>query len=142
MQDTQGGTSPHLVSGPTSPLEALFLRALRRFGEMSPATVDGDALSLSVTYANEIIDDILAHPYFQEGGEIAYYEHPSEQREIPDHILVAGLLYCHARDQKSKHLAVYQGDYYTKLAQVLARVRFGTGAAFKISAVDMPAPQK
>lgn len=136
LVDTQAGTSPNLVSGPSSPLEALFLRALRRFGEMAASTVEADAISLALDYGNEVIDDILGHPYFPAGGALPYYTHPSDCRGIPDHIVVAGLLFRHAADQKSKAADRYEVAYYAKLNQLMARVKFGTGAEFRLQAVD------
>lgn len=139
MIDTQGGTSPQLVgSAPSSPLEALALRAMRRFGEMAPSTVEGDAMGLFVDYANEIIDDILGHPYFPVGGVLAYYTHASERRDIPDHIIVSGLLARHAKQQSSKRANEFLGDYYAKLNQVMTRVKFGAAPEFVIEAVDVP----
>ena len=139
MIDTQGGTSPQLVgSAPSSPLEALALRAMRRFGEMAPSTVEGDAMGLFVDYANEIIDDILGHPYFPVGGELAYYTHASERRDIPDHLMTAGLLARHSSQQKSNMAGQHLADYYAKLNQIMTRVKFGAAPEFRLQAVDYP----
>lgn len=136
MADIQDTTSPHLPGDKNSPLEALVMRALARFGEMSPSTTEGEAMLVFLDYANEIIDDVLAHPYTVAGTLIPYYDHVSEAREVPDHIVVAGLLCRYAKDQGSKKADRYESAYYMKLGQVLARVRFGVGAEFELQAVD------
>lgn len=142
MANTQGGSSIHLVDGEeSSTLETLALLALRRFGEMSASSVEGDALGLFVLYANEVIDDIRTHPYTPTGYVLSYFKHLSERRPIPDHILVSGLLACYARDQKSKAADGYKAEYLLKLNQAMAFSRFGSGATFEISAPDRPAPE-
>lgn len=140
MANGQGGSSIHLVDGDPSTLETLALLALRRFGETSVSSMEGDALALFVLYGNEVIDDIRAHPYTSPGTELRYYAHITERRAIPDHLLVAGLLARHARDQKSKKADEYMGAYFSKLNQALMTAKFGSGAVFEISAIDMPAP--
>ena len=136
--DAQGGTSPNIAAGDTSPLEALAMRALRRFGEMSPSSMEGDALLSFIDYGNEVIDDILGHPYADAGLVIGYYTHPSEARAIPDHIVIAGLLARHADQLKSKAAGKFMADYYAKMNQVMARVKFGVGAEYRLQAVDYP----
>ena len=138
LTDTQAGTSPHLGGGATSSLEALALRAIRRYGEMAVSSVEGDAMALFLDYGNEIIDDILGHPYFPVGGVLPYYTHVSERRDIPDHILVQGLLAKHAKQQKSGKADEYLGDYFAKLNQVMARVKFGAAPEFEFQALDVP----
>lgn len=138
MADTQASISPQLTSARSSPLDALAMRALARFGEMSPTTVEG-AMGLFLDYGNEIIDDILSHPYCPEGSALPYYISVTETRDIPDHIVVAGLLFRHALQQKSKAATRYESDYYAKLNQIMLRVKFGTGASFNLLAVDYPA---
>lgn len=141
LTDTQAGTSPHLGGGASSSLEALALRALRRYGEMAVSSAEGDAMALFLDYGNEIIDDILGHPYFPVGGVLPYYGHVSERRGIPDHIVVQGLLARHAKQQKSSKADEYLADYYAKLNQVMTRVKFGAAPEFEIAAPDMPRPQ-
>jgi hypothetical protein len=138
MADTQTTTSPHISDGATSPLDVLARRALRRYGEMSPSTVEADTILGFLDYANEIIDDVLAHPYTEKGTSIPYATHQSEKvSAIPDHIFVSGMLFRHARDQKSKATARFEGDYYQKLNQLMTRVKFGVGAQFEMQAVDV-----
>lgn len=136
IQDVLGGTTPHIVSANTSPLEALALRALRRYGEMSPSTMEGDVLLDFVDYANEVIDDVLGHPYFPAGEHIDYYVHPSDRRAVPDHIMVSGVLYRHALQQRSQYAPKYEADYHVKLNQLMLRVKFGTAPEFRFQAVD------
>lgn len=132
---------PQLKLGQT--LEQLSGVAFARFGEGSPTTADGDAYMLTIDFANEVIDDLHSHPYWhRDWPALDYYVHPSERRPLPDGVLTAGLLYRVARQQGSKKANAYEGIYYAKLNQSLMLQRFGNGAEFVISAVDMPAPSQ
>ena len=93
--------NPHLNS-PYSPLETLVLQSLRRYGDMHPGTVDGEVMMMFVEFANLIIEDLRGHPYW-DNPEIDYYTHPSEIRDIPDNIMVAGLLYHYSVQQHHRH---------------------------------------
>lgn len=138
LTDSQAGTQPQLVSASSSPLDSLAMRALSRYGEMSPSTVEGGAMLDFLDYGNEVIDDILGHPYCPPGGVLPYYTSPADRRPIPDHIVISGLLFRHALQQKSKATQRYEADYYAKLNQVMTRAKFGSGAEFRLQAVDYP----
>lgn len=133
---TKRSTNPQIVS-PYSPLEQLALVALKRFGEMGTSTVEAEAMVLFLSYANSIIDEIHAHPYWQKGVTIPYYTHWTESRKIPDTIMVVGLLARWALDQDSKKAPRLMGEYYSKLNSVLSTEKFGVGAEFSIQAVDV-----
>lgn len=119
-----------------SPLDALALRALRRYGEMSPSTKDAETMLMFMDYANAVLDDIMAHPYWTKGYELAYYQHTTESRPVPDTLLLTGLLSKYSIDQTSAKAAKYEQDYFATLNKVLARVRFGVGAEFQLMGVD------
>lgn len=132
-------TSPQ-ITDKYAPLDVLTLRALRRYGEMAPSTVDGETTIMFMDYANSILDDIMEHPYWQKGVELAYYTHQTETRPVPDTLLLAGLIAKYALDQASAKAQRYEADYYKRLNQVLARVKFGVGATFEMVATDYENP--
>lgn len=106
-------------NGEFSPLSALVTRAIRRYGEAHPGTVDGDTMLVFLDFANEIIEEIRTHPYWT-GGELPYYTHQTETRPIPDAIMVAGLMALYGEQQYSEKAKVYTAKYYSTLNRVLA----------------------
>jgi len=130
-----GSTSPQIVDE-SAPLDALTLRALRRYGEMSPSTMDAETMLMFMDYANAILDDVMEHPYWKKGVVIPYYNHTTEARNVPDALIITGLLAKYAMDQDSKKAAVYGSDYLKRLNQSLTREKFGVGAQFSMQAVD------
>jgi hypothetical protein len=134
-----GETSVQIVDG-NSPLETLALRVLRRYGEGSPSTLDADTMLMFVDYGNMVLDDMMAHPYWEKGVSLPYYQHQQQVRSVPDQLLMAGLLAKYAIDKASSKAPRYEADYYMRLNQVLARVKFGVGAQFEMQAVDYGDP--
>lgn len=119
-----------------APLDVLALRALRRYGESSPSTVDAETMLMFMDYANSVLDDVMEHPYWKKGVEIPYYNHITERRNIPDNIMLLGLLAKYAADQTSAKAQRYEMEYFKRLNQILFRTRFGVGAQFEMQVVD------
>ena len=113
----QSNTNPHIREN-YSPLETLAMQALRRFGDFHPGTVDGDVMLMFIEFANTIIDEVRNHPY-HDNTEIDYYQSQSDVREIPDPIIVNGLLYQYALQQASDKLSVYMPLYNRTLNQLM-----------------------
>lgn len=101
-----------------SPLNSLVMQALRRYGDFHPGTIDGDVILMFMEFANIIIDEIRMHPY-HDGTEIDYYQSPTDVREIPDIIIVSGLLYHYAVQQGSQKIELYMPTYNRTLNQQL-----------------------
>lgn len=93
-------SNPQIIDGDYSPLEALIVQSLRRFGDFNAQSADGNTILLLLDLANSVIDDVRTHPYW-DGTALDYYTHPSETREIPDSIMRAGLLYYYSDQQNS-----------------------------------------
>jgi hypothetical protein len=119
--------SPH-ISEPYASLEELSMRALRRYGDMHPGTVDGEVIMMFLDFANEIIEELRLHPYW-ENPEIDYYTHPAEVRPIPDAIIVAGLLFHYAAQQQSDKVQTYGPMFYRAMNRILFSRKFGSGRA-------------
>jgi len=117
--------NPHLNS-PHSNLEALVFQTLRRYGDMHPGTVDGEVMMMFVEFANLILEDLRSHPYW-DNPEIDYYTHPSETRDIPDNIMVAGLLYHYSVQQQSNKIEAYGPMYFKMMNRILYYRKFGSG---------------
>ena len=127
-------TNPHIRTR-YSPLRTLAMQALRRFGDFSPSTVDGDVLLMFIEFANIIIDDIRQHPYSPRtsivttvngqkitttsANDVDYYTSADEVREIDDQIIVAGLLAQYALQQGSEKIQIYQPNYHRTMNQQL-----------------------
>jgi len=110
------------------------MQALRRFGEFSPGTVDGDVLLMFIEFANMIIDDVRMHPY-HDGTDIDYYTSVDEARAIDDQIIIAGLLYHYSLQQGSDKLQIYMPLYQRALNQQLWR-KYNGNTRIQMRVVD------
>lgn len=137
MAGTDASTSPH-IRDEFSPMESLALRALRRYGDMSVSTTDGETILTFIDYANSVLDDVMGHPYWKKGVVVPYYKHQEEARPIPDNIMIEGLLAKLAVDKESKKARQYMATYFSSMNSVLLRTKFGVGAEFSLQAVDYP----
>ena len=143
-------TNPH-IREKNSPLESLIFQALRRYGDFSPGTLDGDVGLMFLEFANMVIDDIRMHPYAPSttttttSGDtttttttvngIDYYESLQDVREIDDIIIVQGLLYHYALQQGSEKVSVYLPTYNTTLNRQLWRQKNGN-TKIRMTVVD------
>lgn len=121
----QSESNPH-IRDQYSPLETLIFQALRRYGEYSPGSVDGETILMMIEFANLVIEDVRRHPYW-DGSELDYYESQHDVREIPDPIITAGLLANLAIQQSSQKAQVYLPLYYRQLNQILHSRNIGNG---------------
>jgi len=141
---TENSNSNPQIKNGRSPLQTMCMQALRRYGEFSPGTVDGDVLLMFIDFANMVIDDIRMHPYAptkattnQSGNTITvpvsfdYYESLSDTRDIDDIIIVQGLLYHYAMQQGSDKLQMYMPMYHRTLNQQLWRGLNGYTVRYK-----------
>ena len=108
-----------------SPLEELIMQALRRHGEFTPSTVDGDVSLMMLEFANEVIDEINSHPYWT-GLVIDPYISIQDAREVPDNIIVLGMLFHYAIQQHSSKSQMASEKYFRTMNQTLYRTKHGT----------------
>lgn len=113
------------ISNRVSPLETLVFQALRRYGEYSPSTVDGDTMLMFIEFANMIVEDIRHHPYWPVDKDVDYYTHQSDIRPIPDPVMLNGLIMHFAIQQGSPKLQLYMQVYNRSCNQILYERRFG-----------------
>lgn len=125
--------NPHLTE-PYSSLETLAFQALRRYGDMHPGTVDGDVIMMFIEFANLVIEDLRAHPYW-DAVYMDYYVHPTDIRPIPDPIMVAGLMYHYSMQQSSQKLEIYAPAYFRLTSRILFNRKYGNGP-IEMSPVD------
>lgn len=124
-QNLASGINPHL-QGEHSPLEDLCRRALRRYGDLAPDTVDGETILMFLDFANEIVEDIRAHPY-GDMPSLDYYVSTTDIRPIPDIIVIDGLLMRYALQQGSRKAEIYAPKYYRTLNLTLYNRKYGSG---------------
>lgn len=138
------GNNPHL-SEPHSNLEALVMQALRRYGDMHPGTVDGEVMMMFIEFANYVIEELRAHPYW-DNLEIDYYIHMTDTRPIPDPIMVSGLLYQYAIQQQSNKVEAYGPMYFKTMNRILYNRKFGNAdiemAPWDVSDSNAPAGKR
>lgn len=116
--------NPHIRSK-HSPLEELIMQALRRHGEFTPSTVDGDVSLMMMEFANEVLEEINNHPYWT--GEILEpYVSIQEARAIPDNIIVLGMLFHYAVQQHSSKAQAASEKFFRTMNQTLYRTKHGT----------------
>lgn len=126
--------NPHLAGEAYSELSGIITRAFRRYGNSAPDTEDGDTRLMFLDFANEIIDDIRVHPYW-EGGAIDYYKAITEVRPIPDIIIHQGLLFKYAVQQTSQKQVPQAAIYFKTLNQALYTRKYGNDA-IRMKVVD------
>lgn len=113
--------APHIKDGP-APLRYLINRALYEFGEFSPDTIEADVAIMLIDFANEIVEDILSHPYATKAdSQLDYYESLDDAREIHDQIMRTGLLARFLRQQGSERFGMEMSRYYRTMNQIMWR---------------------
>lgn len=111
--------SPHIKGGGYTPLETLITRAIRRYGDFSIGVTDPEVYQLFLDFANNIVEEIRQHPYWDPETELNYYVNPSEIRPIPDEIMVAGLLFFYATQQQSVKANTYGPLFFRAMNTIL-----------------------
>ena len=137
LSTTDPGAStqnPHLRNGNSS-LETLALQAIRQFGDFNPGTVDSSVLSMFLQFANQIIDDIRAHPYYPGHPVLDYYQSVTDARPINDTIIRSGLLYHYSMQQGSEKVEMYAPAYFRAMNQLLWQELNGN-TAIRLRIVD------
>jgi hypothetical protein len=125
MADDQ---NPH-IRDEFSPLDALMRAALRRYGEFSTETIDGDVALMVIEMANEIIDDIRQHPYASaEDIALPYYTSLQDARPVNDTIIRSGLLARVADQQQSETTGTRYAQYYRHMNSLMWRKLNGNTA--------------
>lgn len=124
MQNSQ--LNPHKQFGENSTLQMLVHRALRRYGDMNPGTIEGDTSMLFIDFANECIEEIRMHPYWVD-GDLDYYISLEETRPVPDMVMVMGLCFRYALQQFSDKQKLYGPLYYQTMNRLLYDRNVGKG---------------
>ena len=106
--------NPHIKDTP-SPLRTVIGQALRRYGDFSGASVQGEAASMFLEFANAVVNDWNFHPSLEKQDSVEHYVSVDESRALPDVVLLQGLLMHYAAQQASQKFPLYQGAYYQAL---------------------------
>lgn len=101
-----------------TPLEDLVRSALTRAGNFSPSRIDGEVMMMMIELANRIVEEIRRNPYWA-GGDIDYYNDPTECRPIPDMIMIDGLTAHYLIQQGSDKAMVFLQMYQANLTDTL-----------------------
>lgn len=123
--------NPQIAPGINSDIQSLTMQALRRYGDFVPGSIDGDVILMFIDFANLIIDEIRAHPYYVEAykqGKVApltYYVAATDSRPVPDVVIIAGLLYHYANQQGSNKVQAYMPSFARTLSQQLWGILHG-----------------
>lgn len=102
-----------------SPLNELIAKAIRRFGDFSAQSVQGDVENMFIEFANQIVDEYTQHPYFDGRQGVEYYSSATEFRPIEDQIMLAGLIAHYSFQQMSEKSPGYQTLYYRTMNQLM-----------------------
>lgn len=137
MADT---LAPHTSApSPYSPLEELIAAAIRRYGDFSTRRVTPDVVLMMIDGANEIVELVNGHPYW-EGVQLDYYIAQSERRPIPDLIMVRGLLAWFAEQQASDKFPNAWQAYNKWLNQVLYTRKYGGSVRHELLPLENSSP--
>lgn len=101
-----------------SPLEDLVRSALVRAGNFSPSRIDGEVMMMMIELGNRVIEDVRKHPYWT-GGEVNYYNDPTQSRQIPDMVMIDGLTAHYLLQQGSDKAMVFLQIYQSNLTDIL-----------------------
>jgi hypothetical protein len=128
--------SPHLTSGANSPLSALLRRALVQYGDMAASTSEGDVALLMLDFANQIIEDVREHPYFDNAPVLQYYESLEDTRPVADSLVIAGLLAKYAAWNSSEKANNLEARYFMKLNSQMYYAATGGSIALELQVLD------
>ena len=126
--------NPH-IRDKNSPLEALMLQALRRYGEFGVSTIDSEIAPLLLDLANMVLSDINTHPYF-DADPLEPYTHQTEARAIDDQLMVAGILAHYATQQGSPKAQLYNPMYLRLMNRTLWETLSGGGGKIQMRVTD------
>ena len=101
-----------------TPLEDLVRSALVRAGNFSPSRIDGEVMMMMIELANRVVEEVRKNPYW-EGGDIPYYNDPTESRPIPDMVMIDGLTAHYLIQQGSEKAMVFLQMYQANLIDTL-----------------------
>ena len=101
-----------------SPLEDLVRSALTRAGNYSPSRIDGEVMMMMIELANRVVEEVRRHPYWT-GGDIDYYNDPTEWRPINDLVMIDGLTAHYFIQQGSEKAMVFLQLYQANLTDTL-----------------------
>lgn len=101
-----------------SPLEDLVRSALVRAGNFSPSRIDGEVMMMMIELGNRVIEEVRKNPYWT-GGDIDYYNDPTESRPIPDLVMIDGLTAHYLLQQGSDKAMVFLQIYQSNLTDTL-----------------------
>lgn len=136
MTDT---TAPHVSGGgENAPLSELIRQGLSLMGDSSSKRSTGDLEHLLLLFANMVIDEVRAHPYW-DGTVVPYYVNVADKRDIPDMIVVTGLAAKYATQQVSQKAgALLNGPsgYYKILNRKLLERKIGLNATLELRPLE------
>ena len=118
-----------------SDLTALVSAMIRRYGDFSARRIDGDVVLMCLDLANEIVELINAHPYW-DADPVAYYTAITDKRPIPDIIMARGLLAKYAEQQGSKKYPNSVRIYINWLNTALYTRRYGGSQPIELAPMD------
>lgn len=119
--------NPHVTGGRSySPLSSLIRSALRRYGDVSAGSAYPETGLMLLEFANVVVEEMNTHPY-KRGEAVDYYIHLEDVREIPDAIVIAGMLFYYAEQQVSQKAGTYRAEYYMTMNRIMHRLTLGQG---------------
>lgn len=138
---TENSNSNPQLTLNTSPLKTLSLMALRRYGESSPSAIYGDLSHMMLGFANNVIEDVRDHPYWRDGNgaqiPIDYYLSIDDKRDLPDEIVLSGLVAYYSLQQASQKSQIWVPMYYRRMNQILYNRKYGN-TELRLKVVDYP----
>lgn len=110
--------TPH-ITDQYAPLDALIVRAVRRFGDFGTQAAGGDVSNMFIEFANMVVDDYINHPYFDGRDGVVHYISVDEFKPIADQIMLGGLIAQYSFQQSSEKTPGYQSMYFRTMNQIM-----------------------
>lgn len=135
-------SNPHLVgqTGENTPLQSLIAQALVTYGDGFSDLNDEEVVFLFLGFANQVVEDLRAHPYADYATKIMpYYQTLEQAQAIPDPVMVAGLLHYYALQQQNQaKMATFSPRYFRQMNQTLwnRHVNSGRSGPIRMRPVD------
>ena len=120
-----------------APLDQLIRMAIVQSGDTAPDIVAEDMYPMFLGFANEIVEDVRSHRYW-DGEPVDYYKSMHEARPIPDTIMQTGLWALYQQQQLSGNQANrVMRKYRLTMGQVLwNRLNGNKATAIRMRPVD------
>lgn len=119
-------------------LQTMADNTLRRYGEGAASIGDAQIALMFIDFANEILDEMMLHPYWNKGVVEPFLHMEDRRPEISSVVMEAGLLWKYAVRQKSRNADQYAAHFFRLMNNRFYLEAFGPNPTLTMLVVDRP----